>query len=473
MSAEKETLLAIADDRTVQQLAGIFSNYEVLTAADGEAAVQLLRRFEPSIAVLDLGCSPTAGDLPPALDILRRLLALSPDTKVIVLTDPHDRAGAVAAIGLGAYNFFEKPLDADILSLLVGRAFRMHELEAENRRLLQHPAYSPMQGILTASPPMLAVCRTIEKVAPADASVLLLGESGTGKELLARALHDLSPRSRRRFIAVNCAAIPETLLESELFGYEKGAFTGADTRHRGKIEFAHGGTFFLDEIGDLPLPLQGKLLRFLQERVIERIGGREELAVDVRIVCATHQDLRQLIKARRFREDLFYRISELTVAIPPLRARPGDAALLAHAFLEKYADQRHHAVRGFTPEALAAIEQYAYPGNVRELENCIKRAVIMTESPFITVADLGLAPPPAEDPQPINLRQVRENAERQALVKALGRTNGNIARAAGILGISRPTLYDLIDRFGLRIPRGSEASPPEPAAGAARHGLDA
>jgi two-component system NtrC family response regulator len=296
---------------------------------------------------------------------------------------------------------------------------------------------------------MLKVCRTVEKVAPSNATVLLLGESGTGKELLARAVHQLSTRATERFVAINCAAIPDALLESELFGYEKGAFTGASKQTVGKIEYASKGTLFLDEIGDLPLPLQAKLLRFLQERVIERLGGRGEIPVDVRVVGATHQNLEALIQAGSFRQDLYYRLSEISVMIPPLRARQGDAALLAHAFLEKFSQQQNRALKGFTPDAIDAIESYPWPGNVREMENVIKRAVIMAESGQISALDLGLKADAGES-QPLNLRQVRDEAERRAVVRALGRTNGNIVQAAELLGVSRPTLYDLLNRFGLK-----------------------
>jgi len=306
-----------------------------------------------------------------------------------------------------------------------------------------------MQGILTRDPGMLKMCRSVEKVAPSDATVLLLGESGTGKELLAKALHQLSPRSAKRFVAINCAAIPENLLESELFGYEKGAFTGANKQTRGKIEFADGGTFFLDEVGDLSLALQAKILRFLQERVIERVGGREEISVNVRVVCATHQNLKKLIEEGRFREDLYYRLSEIVIAIPPLRDRHGDAALLAHAFMHKFSRQEGRSILGFKQDALHAIEAYPWPGNVREMENYIKRAVIMTDGSQIGAEDLGLSAP-AGEPEPINLREVRDAAERNAIIKALSRADGNIRAAAELLGVSRPTLYDLVDRFGLK-----------------------
>ncbi|RYF02053.1 MAG: AAA family ATPase, partial [Oxalobacteraceae bacterium] len=287
-------------------------------------------------------------------------------------------------------------------------------------------------------------------VAPTSASVMLLGESGTGKEVLARAVHGISPRSKERFMAINCAAIPENLLESELFGYEKGAFTGAAKQTKGKVELAHGGTFFLDEVGDLPMPLQAKLLRFLQERVIERIGGHEEIPVDVRIVCATHQKLKELCATGRFREDLYYRLSEIVVTIPPLRARHGDAALLAHHFKNKFCAQESRSTLHFAPDAIAAIERYEWPGNVREMENCIKRAVIMADGATIVADDLGLPDSDKPAEEPLNLRQVRDEAEYMAIVKALARVDGNIVKASEMLGISRPTMYDLMNRHGIK-----------------------
>src|ERR1043166_9584147 len=349
---------------------------------------------------------------------------------------------------MGAYDFYQKPFDPEILGLMLERAFRLHALQQENRELQKQQVVSPTHGILTTHPGVRRVCHDIEKVAPSDATVLLLGESGTGKELLARALHQLSTRARKRFIAINCAAIPENLLESELFGYEKGAFTGAGKQTRGKIEYADGGTLFLDEVGDLPAPLQAKILRFLQERVIERIGGREEIAVDARIVCATHQNLKQMMETGKFREDLYYRLSEIVMNIPPLRERNGDTAFLANAFLSKLSEQQGRSPLRMKQEAMEAIEGHAWPGNVRELENVIKRAVIMAEGPQIGIEDLGLTT--AKQVGPVNLRQVREDAERKVIVKVLGRVDGNLVKAAELLGISRPTLYDLIGRYGLK-----------------------
>ncbi len=450
MSQNHGTLLIVEDDPGLQkQMRWSFDGYEVLLADDRESALRKLRRFEPPVVTLDLGLPPDADGASEGLATLEQILALAPSTKVIVVSGNQDRANAVRAVGLGAYDFFQKPMDPEVLGLIVGRAFHAHALEQENRKLQLKQLDTPMQGILTASAVMQKVCRLVEKVAPADVTVLLLGESGTGKELLARALHALSLRATKRFVAINCAAIPENLLESELFGYEKGAFTGAAKQTPGKIEYAHGGTFFLDEVGDLPLPLQAKLLRFLQERVVERLGGRGEIPVDVRVICATHRDLMDLIRQGKFREDLYYRIAEISVLIPPLRERTGDNALLAHAFMDKFSKQHGSAVRAFSAEAITAIENYAWPGNVREMENCIKRAVIMAEGSQIALADLGL-PGTQSAPEPVNLRQVREEAERAAVVKALSRAKGNVAQASDMLGVSRPTLYDLINRYGLK-----------------------
>lgn len=449
MRKDQVTLLIVEDDPGLQkQMRWSFDAYETLVAGDRESALAQLRRQEPAVVTLDLGLPPDPDGASEGLATLEQILALVPDTKVIVVTGNQDRANAVKAVGMGAYDFYQKPFDPEVLGLVVERAFRLHALQQENSRL-QQSQDSPMQGILTRDPGMLKMCRSVEKVAPSDATVLLVGESGVGKELLARAVHRLSPRSAKRFVAINCAAIPENLLESELFGYEKGAFTGANRQTRGKIEFADGGTFFLDEVGDLSLALQAKILRFLQERVVEHIGGREEIPVDVRIVCATHQNLKKLIEEGRFREDLYYRLSEIVIAIPPLRDRHGDAGLLAHAFMHKFSRQEGRSILGFKQDALHAIEAYRWPGNVREMENYIKRAVIMTDGSQIGAEDLGLSAP-AGEPEPVNLREVRDEAERKAIVKALSRADGNILAAAELLGVSRPTLYDLVDRHGLK-----------------------
>jgi two-component system NtrC family response regulator len=444
MSTEKRKLLVIEDDPGLQrQLRWSFDGYEVLIAGDRDGALELLRREEPPVITLDLGLPPDTDGVSEGLATLEAIRSIAPQSRVIVVTGNEDRENAVRAVSLGAYDFYQKPIDAEVLGLIIDRAHHLYELEEENRRLARVGEDSPLRGVTTACPDMIKLCRTIEKVAPVDVCVLLAGESGTGKELLANALHELGPRGRKRFVAINCAAIPETLLESELFGHEKGAFTGAIKQTRGKVELADGGTLLLDEIGDVPLGLQVKLLRFLQERSIERIGGRKEIPVDVRIVCATNQDLDELIKAGRFREDLYYRISEMVITIPPLRDRENDPALLARSFLHRLNKELGRSVRGFTGDALAALANHSWPGNVRELENRVKRAVIMAEGNRITAQDLELDAPDEEAPSP-SLKEVRERAEREALQRALAQVDGNVSRAAKLLGVSRPTLYDLM-----------------------------
>jgi two-component system NtrC family response regulator len=451
VSDTRPPLLIVEDDPALQkQMRWAFDQYETVVASDRESALAQLRRFEPAVVTMDLGLPPLPDDPTEGLHLLEEIHALAPDTKVIVLTGQNDRVNALKAIALGAHDFCTKPFEPEILTWTIERAFRVHELQEENRRLQSSQPSVAMAGIITRDPEMLRICRTVEKVAPTSATVLVLGESGTGKELIARALHDLSPRAANRFVAINCAAIPDTLLESELFGYEKGAFTGAVKQTPGKIETAHKGTLFLDEIGDLPTALQAKLLRFLQQRVIERIGGRQEIAVDVRIVCATHMDLKDQIAAAKFREDLYYRFAEIVVAIPPLRARKGDAALLAHGFVRRFAEEQRRGSMSLAPDAVAAIEAHAWPGNVRELENVVKRAVIMAESSMIGAADIGLDAAAGEPPQVLNLRQARDEAEKDAVLRVLGRVNGNLSKAAELLGVSRPTLYDLMHRFGLK-----------------------
>jgi two-component system, NtrC family, response regulator len=450
LTQTKPKLLIIEDDPGLQkQLRWSFDAYDVVVAGDRETALAQVRRHEPAVVTMDLGLPPDPDGATEGLATLQQILAMAPDTRVIVLTGNQEHGHAVRAIGMGAYDFHQKPCDPEILNLVIQRAFFLHELQQENRRMQKLQADSPLAGVISRDPGLLKVCRNVEKVAPTSASVMLLGESGTGKEVLARAVHQLSPRAGQRFMAINCAAIPENLLESELFGYEKGAFTGAAKQTKGKVELANGGTFFLDEVGDLPMALQAKLLRFLQERVIERIGGHEEIPVDVRIVCATHQKLKDLCATGRFREDLYYRLSEIVVTIPPLRERSGDAALLAHHFKNKFCAAESRSALHFSPEAIAAIEGYAWPGNVREMENCIKRAVIMADGATIVADDLGLPDTDAQE-EPINLRQVRDDAEYKAIIKALARVDGNIVKASEILGISRPTMYDLMARHAIK-----------------------
>ncbi len=452
MSAEKlRPLLIVEDDPALQkQIRWAFDSYEALTAGDRESALALVRRHQPPVVTMDLGLPPDPDSVSEGFKLLEQILAVAPQTKVIVLTGQNDRSNALRAVGLGAYDFFAKPFEVEMLGLTIERAYRLYDLQQENNRLQLMHQPDVLAGLITRDPDVLRVCRTVEKVAGSDATVLVLGESGTGKELIARGVHAASPRSNERFVAINCAAIPDNLLESELFGYEKGAFTGAAKTTPGKIETAHRGTLMLDEIGDLPHSLQAKLLRFLQERVIERIGGRQEIPIDVRIVCATHQDLKSLIKEGRFREDLYYRLAEIVVSIPPLRGRKGDAALLAHAFVRRFASEQNRGAMTLREDALRAIEAHSWPGNVRELENCIKRAVIMADGNQITLDDVGLSDVQDDQDICLDLRLVRENAEKGVIIAALSRSDGNVLKAAEMLGVSRPTLYDLMHRYGLK-----------------------
>jgi two-component system NtrC family response regulator len=447
MPRKLRTLLVVEDDPGLRkQMRWCFPDYEVLDAHDRETALAQVRDHRPAVMTLDLGLPPDPANASEGLQALAEILSIAPATKIIVVTGNGDRANALRAIDLGAYDFYQKPLEPEVLGLIVDRAFRLSELEEENRRLAEAGRHDRIEGLVTASPQMLEVCRMVEKIGPTGVTTLLLGASGTGKELLARALHNLSPRRNARFVAINCAAIPDNLLESELFGYEKGAFTGAHRQTIGKIEHANGGTLFLDEIGDLPILLQAKILRFLQERVIERVGGRGEIEVDVRIICATHQDLGGKIESGQFREDLYYRISEITIRIPALHDRSGDAVLLAQYLLERYRQETGKTCR-LDKSALAAIEAYPWPGNIRELENRLKRAVIMTEDGHIRDKDLELPEFKAGMP---DLRTIRDNAEREALVRAMQLAGGKVSRASEMLGISRPTLYDLLGKYGMK-----------------------
>ncbi len=451
METPTRKLLVVEDDPGLQtQLRWCFENYDVVIAGDRTAALAELQQHQLSVITLDLGLPPDAEGTSEGFALLEEILVRAPHVKIIVVTGNNDREHATRSVAMGAYDFFYKPIDADMLELIVNRAYRVYELEEENRRLSTKQAKSPLEGVITGSDQMMLVCRTVEKVAPIDTTVLVLGESGTGKELLARSLHELSARNGNRFVAINCAAIPENLLESELFGYEKGAFTGAAKQTPGKIETASGGTLFLDEVGDMPLPLQAKLLRFLQERVVERVGGRKEIPVDVRVLCATHKDLHELIRTGDFREDLYYRISEVCISIPSLKEREGDAILLARVFLERISEQQGKTGYQFSKDALAAIENYAWPGNVRELENRVKRAVIMAEQKQIHAGDLELGGNSPAELATFNLREIRERSDRQAITRALNHVGGKVTQAAELLGVSRPTMYDLLRKFDLK-----------------------
>lgn len=452
MTEKKPTLLIIEDDPGLQaQLKWAYDEFTVVIAGDRESAIAALRAEAPDVVTLDLGLPPDPDGTTEGFAVLDAIMSLKPDTKVIVASGHGARESALQAIERGAYDFYQKPLDIDTLGLIVRRAFNLSVIERENRRLIANAGADKtvLGRMITGAPEMVKVARTIERVARTNVSVMLLGASGTGKELLAQGLHDASDRATGPFIAINCAAIPENLLESELFGHEKGAFTGAVKTTEGKIESAHGGTLFLDEVGDIPLPLQVKLLRFLQERTIERIGGRRTIAVNTRIVCATHQDLEKMIGAGNFREDLFYRLAEIVVRIPGLAERHGDPVLLAKAFLKRFATEMNPAVTGFTPDALAAIDAHAWPGNVRELENRVKRAVIMADGKLICAGDLDFGEGADEPPELLNLKAAREAADRQVIRHALSRSDGNISNTAKLLGISRPTLYDLLKQYDL------------------------
>ncbi|HET7162123.1 MAG TPA: PEP-CTERM-box response regulator transcription factor [Rhodanobacteraceae bacterium] len=453
MSTPARCLLIVEDDAGLQkQLRWSFEDYNVVVADDRPSALAMLRRHDPAVVLQDLGLPPDAAGTAEGFASIAEILEQAPHTKIIVVTGNGDRDNAVKAIGSGAYDFCSKPLDLEVLRLIVSRAFQVHELEAENRKLRSQTAIA-LEGIIGTSEAMREACRLVEKVSPSNATVMLLGETGTGKELFARAVHRLSARRDGPFVAINCAAIPENLLEAELFGYEKGAYTGAHRQTKGKIELAANGSLLLDEIGDMPIALQSKLLRFLQERVVERIGGREQIPVDVRIICATHQDLQVLITEGRFREDLFYRVSEVTLRLPALRDRAGDVTLLARHFLEQAASRHGRAVRGFTAKALKAIEAHAWRGNVRELENAINSAVIMADGKQIGPEALQLSA--AGSDEALSLREVRDEAEKRAIQRALTRSSGNLSRVADWLGISRPTLYDLLDKHGLKKTTGS------------------
>ena len=446
---ERETLLIIEDDRGIQkQLKWAFPEYDIVTVGDRATAINALRRHEPKVITLDLGLPPDADNASEGFATLKEILALAPKAKIIVITGNDQKEHALRAVDMGAHDFYQKPIDHQILSVMLSRAFVMANLELENENLKKHSLNH--NGFIGHSPEVQRVCELIERIAPTDVSTLLLGESGTGKEVLAHAIHDSSQRKDHPFVAINCASIPETLLESELFGYERGAFTGAVKTTKGKVECAQGGTLFLDEIGDMPYPLQAKILRFLQEKVVTRIGGRQDIPVDVRIVCATHQNLQEMVAEKAFREDLFYRISEMTINIPPLKERGEDIILIARSVLQTNCQQIGKQINGFTEEAIQALIQYPWPGNVRELQNRVKSACIMADGKNITVQDLALPVDEESAALEINLKHVREVAEKQAVTRALSISDGNMSNTAGLLGITRPTLYALMEKFSLR-----------------------
>lgn len=444
-----EKLLIVDDDPGIQkQLKWSFTDYDVVLASDRKSAVAGVRRFEPKVVTLDLGLPPDEANASEGLATLEEILAIAPHTKVIVITGNDDHNNALKAIELGAYDFYQKPVDPDVINVIVSRAFTLANLEAQNRQM-QEMAGSDT-GIIGNSTAIEILNKMIRRIAPTQITALILGESGTGKEVTARAIHQVSDRADKPFIAINCASIPENLLESELFGFEKGAFTGAHRATKGKIECAQGGTLFLDEIGDMPFNLQAKLLRFLQEKVIERIGGRQEIPVDVRVVCATNQDLQEMVQAKEFREDLYYRVNEISLHTPPLRDREEDVIILARFFLQKYSDEYKRNLKGFSEEALKVIKEHKWPGNIRELQNKVKSSVIMASGNQVNAIDLGLISQSDETFElSLNLRVVREKAESQAINKAYALAGGNMTKAAELLGITRPTLYSLVEKYNL------------------------
>lgn len=445
----KDTLLVIEDDIGIQkQLKWTFANYNVVQAHDCNSAINALRRHEPKVITLDLGLPPDPDNASEGLATLKEILTLMPKAKIIVITGNDEKDVALKAIEMGAHDFYHKPIDDDILTVIVNRAFVLANLELENEQLRQFSLDS--NGLIGNSAKIQQVCRLVERIAPTDISALLLGESGTGKEIIARSIHNLSTRNAQPFVAINCASIPETLLESELFGYEKGAFTGAQNTTKGKVESAQGGTLFLDEIGDMPFALQAKILRFLQEKVITRVGGRKDIPVDIRIICATHQNLQHMVSEKSFREDLFYRISEITIQIPPLRERDSDIILIARAILQNQCQLMGKKINGFSDEAIRALIQYPWPGNVRELQNKVKAATIMSDGKQITVDDLTLTIEDNATTLDINLKKVREDAEKWAITQAISLSDGNISNAANLLGITRPTLYTLMEKYMLK-----------------------
>lgn len=446
-----EKLLVVDDDIGVQkQLKWSFADYEVILADSRESAITAVRRYAPKVVTLDLGLPPDESNASEGLAALKQILEISPFTKVIVITGNDDRNNALKAVEMGAYDFYQKPVDADVINVIVSRALSLATIEADNRSMKSVVGCDT--GIIGSSESIDRLRLMVQRIAPTEITALLLGESGTGKEVTAKAIHKVSDRSKKPFIAINCASIPENLLESELFGFEKGAFTGAHKTTLGKIECAQGGTLFLDEIGDMPFHLQAKLLRFLQEKVIERLGGRKEIAVDVRVICATNQNLDEMVKDKLFREDLFYRITEITLNIPPLRERDEDILILANFFLQQYAKEYKRNAKNFADDAIYGLLHHGWPGNIRELQNKVKSSVIMSTTNQVTAFDLGFFDKEnATYKLSLNLRVVREEAETIAIQKAYALTEGNMSKTSALLGITRPTLYSLIEKYNIAI----------------------
>jgi len=448
----KPQLLIVDDDKEIrtQMRWALAEQYNVAQAGAREAAMELFGSIRPSVVLLDLGLPPHPNSPEEGLAILSEMLGVDSRVKIVIVSGQGEKENTLKAIGAGAYDFLSKPVDMDELKQLLKRCFHVALLEREFREMKQHLQGDTFEGMLGSSPSMQSVFDSIRKVATTDASVLILGESGTGKELTARAIHHLSARKDGPFVAINCSAIPESLLESELFGHEKGAFTDAHTQRKGRIEQAVGGTLFLDEIGEIPLPVQVKLLRFLQEQCIERVGGREEISVDARVIAATNANLQEGMAGGTFREDLYYRLAVVELILPPLREREGDIELLAQSLLQSFASENGKKGLSFDKKALNAIIRFGWPGNVRELQNRIKRAVIMSEGKRLTLEDLEL--PSMSVPSGISLKEAKESLERKMVEQALQKHSGKIAPAASELGISRPTFYELMDKLGIQKP---------------------
>ena len=446
-----EKLLIVDDDIGVQkQLKWSLADYEVVLADTRESTIAAVRRHEPKVVTLDLGLPPDAANASEGLAALKQILEIAPHTKVIVITGNDDRANALKAIEMGAYDFYQKPIDADVINVIVSRAFSLAMIETDNRSMKSIVGCDT--GIIGSSEAIDRLRVMVQRIAPTEITAMLLGESGTGKEVTAKAIHKVSNRSDKPFVAINCASIPENLLESELFGFEKGAFTGAHKTTLGKIECAQGGTLFLDEIGDMPYHLQAKLLRFLQEKIIERLGGRKEIPVDVRVICATNQNLEAMVAEKSFRDDLFYRITEITLNIPPLRDRDEDVLILANFFLQQYALEYKRNAKSFSDDALYGLRHHKWPGNIRELQNKVKSSVIMSTGSQVTAFDLGFFDTEnAEYELSLNLRVVREHAETIAIQKAYALTDGNMSKTSELLGITRPTLYSLIEKYKIAV----------------------
>ncbi len=449
--SEQPSLLIVDDSQEIREQMkwGLKSLYSIFEADNRVSASEILQQEKIDLVTLDLGLPPDADGVTEGLSALEQFLSLNSLTKVVVITGNQDRANALKAIQLGAYDFMAKPVDLEVLKIVLQRAAHLAVLEKENKKLLEREEKRGFPEIIGSSPAMSKVFDTIRRVAGSDVSVLIVGESGTGKELVARAIHQQSNRSEGPFIAINCGAIPETLLESELFGHEKGAFTGAHLQRRGRIESAEGGTLFLDEIGEISPALQVKLLRVLQERTIERVGGRVEIPVDTRVLAATNMDLQLAMKDGRFREDLYYRLNTVTIPVPPLRERGADIVMLGKSLLQKFSEEAQKKVLGYSREALLSLEQYHWPGNVRELENRIRRAVTLTDNPRIAPEDLDLEEPKDVQTGP-SLKEAREAVEKRVIEQTLIKTGGNITKAAATLGVSRPTLHDLISRHNIK-----------------------